>query len=436
MTARKHKNFLAGTLCISLAVGLTLTEYWRTTPSKLIDNAPIKPAKVDIKPPKVDPTVPKLMPLKVESGDTLAGMLSRLGIHTQQIHNCIQPLGKVFKPQDLKPKHNLEVTVVKDSHEAEHYNLLELRIRPDIETEVIVSQGDDGSFMAEKQAIELEEEVRYAEGPIEGSLYKEAMAQGVPQSMIHTMIMAYSFDVDFQRSIRSGDTWNIMYSVHVDPKTGRERPGQLLFAALTLGGKKLAIYHYDSKNGHSGFYNKNGESVRKGLLRTPLEGFRISSGFGNRRHPVLGFTKQHKGIDFAAPTGTPIMAAGSGVVERIGSWSSYGNYVRIRHNGEYSTAYAHLSRYAKGLKKGARVKQGDIIGYVGATGRTTGAHLHYEILRHAKQVNPLGVKMLPTTKLTGKDLNQFKKTVQEADQTYLALSDQPRTVGGKVVKTA
>jgi murein DD-endopeptidase MepM/ murein hydrolase activator NlpD len=191
--------------------------------------------------------------------------------------------------------------------------------------------------------------------------------------------------------------------------------GDLQFASLTLSGQTIALYRYADGSGEVDFYNAKGESVRKALLRTPIDGAKLTSGFGMRNHPILGYSLMHKGVDFGAPTGTPIQAAGHGVIDEAGPKGAYGNYVRIRHNNGYSTAYAHMSRFAQGIRAGKRVTQGQIIGYVGATGRVTGAHLHYEVLADNRQLNPLSVKVPTGIKLAGKELAKFQLAAKETD---------------------
>jgi murein DD-endopeptidase MepM/ murein hydrolase activator NlpD len=234
--------------------------------------------------------------------------------------------------------------------------------------------------------------------------------------MLHDMFNAFSYDVDFQRDIQPGTEFSLFYDTFKDEESGLERPGELLYARLVLDGKSHNLYRFQPPGGVPGYYTSQGEAVKKALLRTPIDGARINSGFGNRKHPIQGYTKMHKGVDFGAPTGTPIMAAGDGVVERCSKYAGYGNYVCIRHNGNTKTAYAHLSRYAKGMSVGKKVRQGEVIGYVGATGQTTGPHLHFELIQNGKHVNPQKVTQLPTTKLTGKALSDFKAFMSKIEK--------------------
>ena len=203
--------------------------------------------------------------------------------------------------------------------------------------------------------------------------------------------------------------------------------GEIQYAKLTLRGTELPLYRFETPEGNLDYFNTKGESVRKALMKTPIDGARLSSRFGNRKHPILGYTRLHAGVDFAAPRGTPIYAAGDGTVTVAGTNGGYGKYIKIRHNGTYSTAYAHLNGYARGVRKGKRVRQGQVIGYVGSTGRSTGPHLHYEIHRNGKQINPLGLKLPSGEKLKGQTLEAFLSLRDTVDRQFALLSD-PRQV--------
>ncbi len=234
-------------------------------------------------------------------------------------------------------------------------------------------------------------------------------------------IRSFSYDVDFQRDIQSGSSFEVLYEVFNDEEGHKVRDGDLKYSLLTIGNKRMEIYKFTPNGGEDGFYTADGRAVRKALLRTPVSGARISSGFGMRRHPIMGYSKMHKGVDFAAASGTPVYAAGDGVIDKIGRFGAYGKYVRIRHNGTYSTAYAHLNKYASGMKKGRRVKQGQVVAYVGSTGRSTGPHLHYETLVDGKQTNPLSIKMSPGKKLTQVAMKKFEEKKGEIDTLVASL---------------
>ncbi|MCK5275569.1 MAG: M23 family metallopeptidase, partial [Alphaproteobacteria bacterium] len=234
-------------------------------------------------------------------------------------------------------------------------------------------------------------------------------------------IRIFSWDVDFQRDIRKGDGFEVMYERFFDDNGELAHNGEVVYASLTLSGKRHAVYRHILKNGDVDYFDEKGQSAKKALMRTPIDGARLSSGFGKRKHPILGYTKMHKGLDFAAPRGTPIYAAGNGTVNYAGKKGGYGNYVRIRHNGTYQTAYAHMSGIARGVRKGKRVNQGQVIGYVGTTGRSTGNHLHYEVIRNGKFINSRRMHLPSGKALKGDDLAAFTAMTEEANVRYGAL---------------
>ena len=258
--------------------------------------------------------------------------------------------------------------------------------------------------------------VIHYQGTIRGSLYEAAMAQGVPVAMLTEMIKIFSYDVDFQRDIQPEDRFELMFERGADR---RFNDAKLLYASMTLSGKEIRLYRYADQQGEVDYYTAAGESAKKALLKTPVDGAKISSGFGLRFHPILHYTTQHKGIDFAVMSGTPVMAAGSGTIDYAGANGSYGIYVRIKHDGTHETAYGHLSRLAKGIRPGTHVSQGQIVAYSGSTGRSTGPHLHYEVLVNETQVNPMSVKFQAGRKLAGKELAKFQ-AVQKQAATELA----------------
>jgi murein DD-endopeptidase MepM/ murein hydrolase activator NlpD len=366
--------------------------------------------------------------LKITEGDTLASILNRIGIPTSQAHEAITALTTVYNPKDLKI--DQEVYIIYDSHpDRDTYDLKFLRLRPDLDYDVEVVRTGGGLFQATKYKKQLKHEHINVEGEIKFSLYADALKAGASPKMLHDMINAFIYDVDFQRDIQPGAQFSLFYDTYKDEESGLERPGELLYAKLSLQDKPLEIYRFQAPGDVPAYYTAAGEAVRKALLRTPIDGARINSGFGNRKHPILGYTKMHKGVDFAAPKGTPIMAAGDGVVERCGPYSSYGNYICIRHNGNTKTAYAHLSRYAKGVTNGTKVRQHQVIGYVGATGRATGPHLHFELIQNGKHVNPEKVTQFPATKLGGKALVAFKAfiaKVKKMKQEQEEAKNEPR----------
>jgi hypothetical protein len=256
----------------------------------------------------------------------------------------------------------------------------------------------------------------HAAGVVRSSLYGAGLNAGIPAGVLVEMIRAFSYDVDFQREMHPGDGFEVVFERFTNEEGVLARHGAVIYAALTLQGRQRRIYRHQTADGAWDYYTERGESVRKALLRTPINGARLTSRFGNRHHPILGYTAFHRGVDFGAGAGTPILAAGDGRIEQMGWNGGYGNYVRLRHTNEYSTAYAHMSRFARGLRPGAQVRQGQVIGFVGSTGRSTGPHLHYEVIRGGRQINPLGVRFAAGRKLAGQELARFNATRAETDR--------------------
>ncbi len=364
--------------------------------------------------------------VKVRSGDTLTTVLARARVRADEAHSAVSALRKVFNPRELVAGTELELSfqpLGPDKKSGESFRGFEFM--PSIRETVGVARTWDNTFEAYLSKTKLTHEQTRASGGIENSLYVDSVNAGVPPPVIVEMIRAFSYDVDFQRDLQPQDRFDLLFDRIKDTEGNVVGSGDVIYAALTLSGKKLEIYRFRGDDGTWDYFNGKGESTRKALMRTPIDGARLSSRFGKRRHPILGYTKVHKGIDFAAPTGTPIMAAGRGVVVDARWNGAYGRYVRIRHNTTYSTAYAHMSRFAKGIHRGARVSQGQIIGYVGTTGRSTGPHLHYEVLSNNRHMNPLSVKLPTGRTLHGAERNRFLSARKEIDSAFAALPATP-----------
>jgi murein DD-endopeptidase MepM/ murein hydrolase activator NlpD len=291
-----------------------------------------------------------------------------------------------------------------------------LSLQPSVARNVELVRGLDGAFTAQSTDVPLHREMARAAGSIQSSLFEAGQADGVPIEVMSEIIHAFSYDVDFQREIQPGDRYEVLYERYADGDGNLAKIGNILYASLTLSGRQLRLYRYTMADGRADWFNPKGDSVRKALLRTPVDGAKITSGFGMRMHPILGYSLMHKGVDFGAPIGTPIYAAGDGVIQQIGPFSSYGNYIRVKHTSQYATAYGHISRFAGSLHVGSRVRQGQVIAYVGMTGRATGPHLHYEVLVNGKQINPQSIKLPTGEKLQGKELKTYLTLVANIDK--------------------
>ena len=265
----------------------------------------------------------------------------------------------------------------------------------------------NNNFNIEEVEKKLTKEIVYKESKIVSSLYSTAIDQGIKPNIIIDFARIYGFQVDFQRDIWKNDSFEIIFENYLNDKNEIVETGKILFANLILQNKEYPLYLFENKK-KSDHFDENGQSIRKTLMKTPINGARLSSSFGKRKHPILGFTKMHRGTDFAAPKGTPIMAAGDGKVVRVRWCGGGGNCVKIKHNSTYSTVYAHMSKFGRGIKKGVRVKQGQIIGYVGSTGLSTGPHLHYEVIENGKKINSQKMKLPSGEILKGKDRKEFE----------------------------
>lgn len=349
---------------------------------------------------------------KVDKGDTLEAILRRSGAERSEAHDAIVALRKV---QDLK-KLRLGQTVSMQfslPEAPENPGRLErVAIQTDVDRQVYAERDETSRFIAAVHQIELNAVGASAAGEIADSLYLSARRAGVPNATIIELIRIFSWDVDFQRDIRKGDRFEVFYEEMRDDAGRVLKEGDVLVASLTLRGEEKRLYRFHPQSEpFADYFDRNGKSAKKMLMRTPIDGARLTSGFGMRKHPILGYSRLHKGLDFGAPRGTPIMAAGDGFVEMAERNGGYGNYVRIRHNGQYKTAYAHMNAFGRGIRKGARVRQGQIIGYVGSTGASTGPHLHYEVLVDGKQANPKSLRLPTGYTIAGGELDAFRKTV-------------------------
>lgn len=364
--------------------------------------------------------------LRIKSGDTLSKVLRRAGAAPQEAEAAIRSLKGVYDPRKLKAGQSISVTFTPTGSDSGEGRFNGFEIPLDYATRVAVAPAPSGGYKAHEIERNLKTQQSRAEGVIEWSLFQAGADAGVPARVMAELVRAFSWDVDFQRDIRKNDRFEVMYDRKISEDGQVVHNGQIVFAALTLSGERKPIYLHTLKDGATDYFDDKGRSAKKALMRTPIDGARLSSSFGNRKHPILGYTKKHSGTDFAAPTGTPIYAAGDGVLDMAGRNGGYGKYVRIRHNSEYSTAYAHMKSFARGMGKGKRVRQGQVIGYVGTTGRSTGPHLHYEIIRRGVKVNPMRVKMPSGKKLKGTELARFEATRDALMTQWAMLGDRPQ----------
>lgn len=366
--------------------------------------------------------------LVIGKGDTLMDILvKKASVPREDAYQAVIALSKVYNPRDLNVGHQITVFFHQDPSVADP-KFSGIQIEKDIVNTVSVNRAGNGDFTVQQHEKDVHRTVKGFKGQINNSLYVDAQAKGVPDSVILDLIKMYSYNVDFQRELHTGDGFEVMYEEYMTEDghvvSGK---GNIIYAKLDLGDRALPFYRYEDKSGSFDYYDDKGFSAKKALMKTPIDGARLTSGFGMRHHPVLGYNKMHKGIDFAAARGTPIYASGDGVIEKLERSSSYGNYIRIRHRNDLKTAYAHMNGFKAGMHNGSRVKQGEVIGYVGTTGRSTGPHLHYEIIVNNTQVNPATVKMAMGKSLDGKALKTFASFVAKTRVQFKGLS-QPSAV--------
>lgn len=362
--------------------------------------------------------------LEVKGGDTLVTILTGEGIDRRLAHDVVRSLRNHCDPRRLKPGQTVTLALKPSEDEDQGPELLKVSLKVDETKDVHASKGETGKFDAWLEEKEVTKELAYAKVTIDNSLFGASTQAGVPANVVVDVIRALSHRVDLQRDIQPGDQFEIAYERFVDREGKVVSDGKATFVLLHAKGKDIKLYRHALKSGENDFYLEDGSSLKNGFMRTPIDGARLSSSFGMRKHPVHKFTRMHRGVDFAAPRGTPILAAGAGVVTKMGWHGGYGRYVQVKHNGEYATAYAHMNRFAPGLKVGARVNQGQKIGEVGSTGTATGCHLHYEVLRHGQQINPKTVKNVGSKKLEGRELQHFFACIGKTNTSLAELRNR------------
>ena len=340
---------------------------------------------------------------KIKSGETFDKILESYSIEKSEIIKIKNSLNKKVNLNKLNTKQIIQFSLDKTNNKIEEFTYQ----ISNTQKIYLKRNSKEDSFNKEIVSIKLEKKIIYKENLIIQSLYKAATDQQIPANTIIEFAGIYGFQVDFQRDIRKNDKFQIMYEIFLNGKNEIVETGEILYANLKLSGLDNDLYFFENKESE-GHYDKNGKSVKKALMKTPINGARLSSPFGMRKHPIDGYNKMHKGTDFAAPMGTPIMASGDGVIKKAGWCGGGGNCVKIKHNSTYQTVYAHMSKFARGIKPGVRVKQGQTIGYVGSTGKSTGPHLHYEVIVNGKKVNSQKLKLPSGKILKGKERKLFE----------------------------
>ena len=365
-------------------------------------------------------SVANIQKTKLKKNETLSSALKRINFGNHHISKIISTINKLNTgPKILS---SLPVGMVINYSNPSSLIGGALKLNYSKTKDIFVWQNIENNYKSQIFLRPTRTEETLIRGVIQSNLYISAVKLGIPESTLLEMISLLGFSVDFQREIRSGDSFEVLFTKEIDVLSNlitKTKP--VNYVSINLSGNKLNFFNYEDKYGFPQYYDENGKSSKRTIMKTPINGARLSSRYGNRKHPILGYTKMHRGLDFAAPSGTPIFAAGDGIIEKAGWNGSYGKYIRIRHTGTYKTAYAHLSGFHKNLRIGKRVLQGKIIGYVGTTGRSTGPHLHYEVIKNNVQVNPMKIKLPAGKNISKADINNFKRHVQNIINKKLAL---------------
>lgn len=345
--------------------------------------------------------------VSVLRNETLSSVLDRIGASREEANGAVYAASQFVDLRGMRPGD--DVTAWLETGADGAARLMGVSLRPAADKQVLVSRGLDGTWTSHELKAKLSPGINYISGDVDQSIYQTATQLGATDQQIVDYADIFGYDIDFQREVQTGDHFGMLYETFEDERGQQVKTGRILMATMDGAALTKTFYRYTpSDDGQVDYFDGNGQSVKKFLMKTPINGARLSSSFGNRTHPVLGYTKLHKGTDFAAPTGTPIYAAGNGKLVKYGPNGTYGNFAKIEHANGYQTAYAHMSRFAKGVSNGSMVRQGQVIGYVGTTGRSTGPHLHYEVYINGTAVNAMSLKLPTGRTLTGAQLEAFK----------------------------
>lgn len=367
--------------------------------------------RVIIEQPKKSAFVEKV--ITVEAGDTFIEILLDTGLPNQEAYAAAVAMAEIYDPRDLRAGQKLKLFVREPGGEDKDQCFEKLEFVPETDRLIAIEHDTQHSFFVRDEILPHFSGLVAKSGIINSSFFKAARAVDVPVSVLFASYGTLSHALDFQRDFRPGDTFEIGFNVFDDGPERGQHPGKLVYASFRFQEKSVRAYRYTTSDGDTGFFDESGASLSTNLMKTPIDGARLSSLFGKRNHPILGYTRMHRGLDFAASRGTPVVAAGDGIVVQRGRNGDFGKYIRIKHDETYSTAYAHLSRYVDGLKPGDRIRQSEVIGYVGSTGLVTGPNLHYEVLKGRRQINPLKLKLPPRRMLKGQELARFEKEKQK-----------------------
>ena len=358
--------------------------------------------------------IPNKKIIKVVTGDSLQKILLKEKISKEEINKIYQKTKGIIDLTQIRQGQAITI-VFRTKQNKPSISRITFQV-DELSTAYIYYSNKTDDYEVRLNQKNLEKINFLAKGVIVNSLFASAQKIDVDAEVIVEFARIFGFEIDFQRDIRKNDEFRIFYERFEDDEGENFKNGNILFAYLKNSGREIKLYRYKDSKNNIGYFTPDGKSIEKALMKTPINGARLSSGYGMRKHPILGYNKLHQGTDFAARRGTPVMASGSGTVERASWFGAYGKYVRIRHNSTYKTAYAHLSKFGRNIKAGRKVKQGQIIGYVGSTGRSTGPHLHYEVLVNNKRINSQRLKLPSGKKLSQNEMENFDLEKKRIDQ--------------------
>jgi len=405
---RIKKNTEIFALALLIFITIAATSYYNYSKKKIFDNYKNTINNIYLKKTvnhifnNLEPRFKKIYH-SISQGETFDIILENYSVDEKEINKIKEKLSKKINLNKLKTEQKIEFTIDQSKNEIKEF-IIQIT---NTEKIYLTKNEKTNKFDQKKLITKLNKKIIYTENIILQSLYKSASDKKIPANIIIEFAGIYGFQVDFQRDIQKRDRFQIMYEIYIDDDDKIQATGNILYANLNLSGENNSLYYFDKK-GSEGHFDQNGKSIKKALMKTPINGARLSSPFGMRKHPIDGFNKMHRGTDFAAPMGTPIMASGDGVIKKAGWCGGGGNCVVIRHNSTYQTVYAHMSKFASGIRSGIRVRQGQTIGFVGSTGKSTGPHLHYEVIVNGKKINSQTLKLPSGKILKGNDRKLFE----------------------------
>jgi murein DD-endopeptidase MepM/ murein hydrolase activator NlpD len=407
-----------GASMLALVAGWKLTETIRSPAAPILDAAAFSALQHQaFQQTEMQPGLahPESIPVKIQPGETFAAAVQRAGVTAAEAQAAVNILGQAMDTVNIKAGLGFEAAIARPLGDNGPARLLGLSLRTGPATAITLSRTFDGAMRLRELAEPVRAETTVAQGKMEGSLYQSAEDAGATPAITAQVVKLFSHKLDFSRDIKPGDQFRMIFDRKVTESGRTIETGDLLYAEIAAKGGVTRFYRFDRPGGTDDFFDEMGKNIKGFLLKTPVDGARITSTFGIRKHPVLGYTRAHQGVDFGAGTGTPIVAAGDGVVLEAKRWGGYGNWLRLRHGGGWDTGYGHISRYAAGIRPGVHVRQGQVVAYVGSTGLATGPHLHYETWLNGQRVNPLSAKVPQGTILAGAELNAFRAQKVKVD---------------------